>query len=231
MANRHLSLLTLISLLFSFQQAAGQKLSAGFSAGPSFATFRYNDPVGLPFDLDFDPYDFKMGFILAANGTLHFNPTTALRAEVNFERRGGKSGVQLSDGNGQPLEDFTVSDHFDYVQVPVLLQLSAGNEVMFLAHFGFGFNYLLHRTSRFPDRIVVQTPTKTYAVDMPSNFQKYDVSLLGGVGASLPLGDWINLQLMARANSGLMNLNKDAAGFEVKNLSIAAMATVQFTLQ
>ncbi len=231
MAARYFTLLSLLSFFFICQHAFGQKLSAGFSAGPSFSTFRYNDPAGLPFDLDFDPYDFKMGFIVAANGTLHFNASTGLRAEVNFERRGGKSGVQLSDGNGQPLEDFTVSDHFDYVQVPILLQLSAGNSAMFIAHFGFSFDYLVHRTSKFPSLIVVQTPTKTYAVDMPSDFKKYDVSLLGGVGASFPLSDWVNLQVMARANSGLMNINKDEAGFEVKNLSIVGMATVQFTLK
>ncbi|MCB9341504.1 MAG: PorT family protein [Lewinellaceae bacterium] len=219
-------------LAFVFcQTALGQKLSAGFSAGPSFSTLRYNDPAQLPFDLNFDPFDFKTGFIVAANGTVHFNSSTALRAEVNFERRGGKSGVELSDGNGQPLPDLTLQEHFDYVQVPVLLQLSAGNGAMFLAHFGFSFDYLVHRTSKFPGQIIVQTDSKTYVLDMPSDFLKYDVSLVGGVGASLPLSDWINLQLMARVNSGLKNLNKDEAGFEVKNLSIAAMATVQFTLQ
>lgn len=218
-----------ISLLMAAAAGFSQETRFGFYLGPTRSTLNFEQHPSWPFDFEIDPYDFRTGYTIGGNFTWEFAENVCVRTEFNYERRGGKVGLTLSDGQGAPLPDQDVKDNFDYLQLPILFELSAGKQLRMHIHIGYSFAYLANHTSNFPDEIRVVTPGTTYAVLMPSDYRKTDHFLLAGVAASYPMEDGIYAQLAVRAYRGFKNLNLDE-GWDVKNLSAAAVVGLQFRL-
>ncbi|MBI5917407.1 MAG: PorT family protein [Bacteroidetes bacterium] len=222
--------LSISCLLLTSSMVSSQKTSFGFYVGPTRSTLNLEPRAALPVDVQIDPYDFKTGFTAGGHFTLIFAQNVGLRAELNFERKGGKSGLPLSDGNGNPLPDYSIKDNSDYLQLPVMFELSAGTTLKMHIHAGYAFSYLLHNTDNFPNRINVVTPTQTIILLMPERYKKIDHSLVAGIAASYPLNDFLRLQLAGRVFYGKLNLSEGEGAFEARNLSVAMLAGLQFEL-
>lgn len=219
---------TFFFFLLSSSLAFAQKVNFGIYAGPSFSKLRLEPRAALPIDVNIDPYDFKTGFTLGGYYTWNFADNVGLRTELNFERKGGKNGLQLSDGNGNPLPDYTIRENFDYLQVPILFQLSAGKDFKMHIHIGYSFGYLLHNTDKFPDEIRVVTPTQTIILLMPEAYKEYDHSLVAGIGASSTLTNGMQISASLRAFNGKFNISKGESSFDARNISVALVAGVGF---
>lgn len=218
--------LCLVSLCSLTGSIFSQQLSAGLSVGPNLSTLDFEEPALFPIDVEIDPYDYKFGFIAAGNFTFQLSNNIGLRGEINFERKGGQAALAFSRPNGDPLPDTTINDRFDYLQFPLLLQLSAGGANKIHFHLGYSFNRLLRYETYLPEQIYVRTPTQNWAVQMPQQYRKSSRSLIVGLAFSTPLYSNLALQLAGRANLGLRNIN-ESDGFEIKNKSFALMAGLQ----
>lgn len=218
---------TAIFLVLSFAVIA-QKTNYGIYAGPSFTKLRLEPRYALPIDVNIDPYTFKTGFTAGGYFTWNFAENVGLRTEFNFDRKGGKSGLPLSDGNGNPLPDYSIKDNFDYLQLPIMLQLSAGGDFKMHIHIGYAFSYLVHHTDRFPNEIRVVTPTQTIILLMPEAYKNIDHSLVAGIGMSYKTADGMQLQAALRAFNGRPNISDGDSAFEARNLAIGLIVGVGF---
>ena len=179
-------------------------------------------------DVNIDPYDFKTGFTVGGYFTWNFANNVGLRTELNFDRKGGKSGLPLSDGNGNPIPNYSIKDNFDYLQFPVMVQLSAGEDFKMHIHIGYAFSYLLHRTDKFPDEIRVVTPTQSIILLMPEGYKDIDHSIVAGIGASTFLPNGMTFQAALRAFNGKLNISKGDSAFEARNLAVGLIVGVGF---
>lgn len=208
--------------------AFAQKTNFGIYAGPSFTKLRLEAKGALPIDVNIDPYDFKTGFTLGGYYCWNFAKNVGLRSELNFERKGGKNGLQLSDGHGNPLPDYTIRENFDYLQIPLMLQLSAGDDFKMLIHIGYTFGYLLHNTDKFPDEIRVVTSTQTILLLMPESYKKLDHSIVAGIGACSTTPSGMQVSVSLRAINGKANISKGKSDFDARNISVALVAGIGF---
>ena len=215
-------------LLFTSMLVLAQKTNFGVYAGPSFTKLRLESRYALPVDVNIDPYDFKTGFTVGGYFTWNFANNVGLRTELNFDRKGGKSGLPLSDGNGNPLPNYSIKDNFDYLQLPVIVQLSAGEDFKMHIHIGYAFSYLLHRTDKFPDEIRVVTPTQSIILLMPEGYKDIDHSIVAGIGASTFLPNGMTFQAALRAFNGKLNISKGDSAFEARNLAVGLIVGVGF---
>ena len=215
-------------LLFTSMLVLAQKTNFGVYAGPSFTKLRLESRYALPVDVNIDPYDFKTGFTVGGYFTWNFASNVGLRTELNFDRKGGKSGLPLSDGNGNPLPNYSIKDNFDYLQLPVIVQLSAGEDFKMHIHIGYAFSYLLHRTDKFPDEIRVVTPTQSIILLMPEGYKDIDHSIVAGIGASTFLPNGMTFQAALRAFNGKLNISKGDSAFEARNLAVGLIVGVGF---
>ncbi len=220
--------LFVFALLLTSTLGTTQNTNFGLYAGPSFTKLKLEARYALPIDVNIDPYDFKTGVTVGGYFTWNFANNVGLRAELNYDRKGGKSGLELSDGNGNPLPGYSIKDNFDYFQVPVMLQLSAGDDFKMHIHIGYAFSYLLHRTDKFPDQIRVVTPTQTIILLMPEDYKNIDHSIVAGIGASYKLAGGMQLQAALRAFNGKLNISKGDSAFEARNLAIGLLLGVGF---
>jgi hypothetical protein len=118
----------------------------------------------------------------------------------------------------------------DYLQLPILLQLSsAGEGFQMQIQAGYAFGYLLHYTYDFPKeiRVVDQQNATTLLLKMPERFGKTDHSLVAGVMASIPV-DFKRLQLGLRANIGKANFAEGETAFEAHNLTVGLLLGMEF---
>ncbi len=217
-------------LLFSISVVA-QKTNFGFYVGPTLSNIKHE--LKAASDVSINPFDFKFGFTAGGFLTQTFAENVGIRTELNFERKGGRSAMLLSDGHGNPLPGKHIDENFDYLQVPILFQLSAGKDFKMMIHVGYGFSYLLHRTDKFPDQITVITndevdPPQGYILLMPEDYKKFDHSLVAGIAASPMLLNGMRLQIGLRAYNGKLNLSQGESAFDVHNLSVALTAGIEF---
>ncbi len=220
------------SLVFIFPILThAQKNHFGGYFGPTLSSLRMEQLAAS--DVQIDPFDYKFGATIGLFGTLGINDNVAIRGELNYERKGGRSAVLLSDGHGNPLPGKHIDEHFDYLQVPALFQLSAGKDFKMFIHIGYAFGYLLHHTDDFPGEINVvieneQGPQTRYKLFMPETYKKIDHSIVAGIGASPLLYNGMRVQFGLRAYNGKLNIASGKTSFDAKNLSVALLMGLEF---
>ncbi|MBK8563573.1 MAG: outer membrane beta-barrel protein [Saprospiraceae bacterium] len=196
-------------VLFISISVNAQKNHFGAYFGPTLSALRMEQLKAS--DVQIDPFDYKFGATFGIFGTLGISDNISIRGELNYERKGGRSGVLLSDGQGNPLPGRHIDEHFDYFQVPALFQLSAGKDFKMFIHIGYAFGYLLHRTDEFPGEINVvienqQGPPTRYKLFMPETYKKIDHSIVAGIGASPLLSNGMRVQFGLRAYNGKLDI-------------------------
>ncbi len=208
-----------------------QKNHFGAYFGPTLSSLRMEQLAAS--DVFIDPFDYKFGVTFGIYGTLGISDNVSIRGELNYERKGGRSGVLLSDGNGNPLPGRHIDEHFDYFQVPALFQLSAGKDFKVFIHVGYAIGYLLHRTDEFPGEINVvidnqQAPPTRYVLYMPESYKQFDHSFVAGVGASPVLSNGLRPQFGLRVYNGRLDIARGRTSFDTKNLSLALLLGLEF---
>lgn len=223
---------SLFSLLFFVATwVCAQKNHFGAYFGPTISSLRMEQLKAS--DVLVDPFDYKFGYTFGIFGAMGLNDNVAIRGELNYERKGGRSGVLLSDGQGNPLPGKHIDEHFDYMQVPVLFQLSAGKGFKMFIHIGYAFGFLLHHTDDFPEEINVvieneQAPPTRYQLYMPEAYKEIDHSIVAGIGASPLLSNGMRVQFGLRAINGKLDIARGRTSFDTKNLSVALLLGLEF---
>lgn len=218
-----------LALLFFTMPLFAQKMGFGFYLGPTISKLRFEQVVAA--DVTLDPYTYKFGYTGGAFVSFPIADNVAVRTELNYERKGGESALLLSDGHGNPLPGKTVKDNFDYLQLPVLFQLSAGEDFKMFIHAGYAFGYLVHYNVDFPKEINIRISTEpptTYTLQMPPSYKKVDHILVLGAGFSKLMDSGYRFQLALRAFNGRLNIGEGQSAFEARNFSASLTAGLEF---
>lgn len=140
---------------------------------------------------------FLMGGISGVFYQYNFNKIFSIRIASNYERKGSR----LESKSDQfPPGDFIY--HFDYLSLPLLFKVSLGNKIKVYANTGPCFSYLMNQSLYFNPK-----NGKTYKLDgETTNFKSYDLSVLFGLGMSIPVWDRFLLSFEIRDNLGLVSI-------------------------
>jgi hypothetical protein len=138
----------------------------------------------------------------------------SFEADALYVRMGFKTSV----------EDATMEDRLNYIQVPVMLKVKvipAGPIRPFIFAGGYG-SYLLNAKG------VMTSSEGSDSGDITDMWQRYDYGAVGGVGVTFKLPG-LTLSAEGRYNLGLANIAKDVEeGESAKNRSIMFLVGVGF---
>lgn len=215
-------LLVLTCLLTTFL-THGQNLSFGAHAIGILSTF--DGPVA--FFQDEDLSENKIGYGIGGSITYNLGKYFDLRSELNLERKGAKYSMFLTDENGNTIDRKHISNHLDYLSVPLLVQLKLGSRYKFLVNIGTSVHFLLHQQS---DKVFEVEGEKfgIPSIDNISDFHRTDYSILGGVGFVFPFLKTKQIYLDARYVHGFWYVTKETDVFGGKNRAFVVQTGVQF---
>ncbi|MCB0637037.1 MAG: PorT family protein [Lewinella sp.] len=185
-----------LTLLLAAQIAYGQQVSIGLRAGASYFTVHDEQ-------LDDALYDLGMDFALPVEISL--SPLFSIQPELHFTQK-GTAFESTTDGM-----DHRLALKTNYLELPVLLKANYGADrfqcnVFVAPSLGYALNR--YTTEQLGDADKVKEDVD-FIDEGPIQSQRWDVSVLGGIGASLQAGPG-RVVIDARYSFGLM----DSAKFE-----------------
>lgn len=217
-----LSFSLLFSLaLFCWQNTGAQTLSVGAYAGTNVSDQTYEI---ISTALTIDPTDPKIGLSAGGYVILHLTQHLGLRADVQFSRQGSQfRDINFTDENGNAIGSGNVNMNFDYLQVPLMVELSGGQGLRWFVDAGYGFNFLLGTNEKGWERPAGSGGSSAFT----QNISETDYSFVGGLGLRMALTERLSFTLEGRANIGLNDVHETTI-LEVKNRSHAALAGVAY---
>ena len=143
---------------------------------------------------------FSMGGLSGVFYQYNFNKIFSLKTAITYERK----GTRLENKSDQiPAGDLIY--HFDYLSLPLLFKVSAGQKIKFFANAGPCFSYLLNQSMYSKSK-----NGKTYKLgNNPNTYKSYDLGILLGIGMSMPVSDRFLISIEIRDNLGLMSIRDD----------------------
>lgn len=215
----------LLSLFFLFGliKLQGQSISFGVHAMSVYSTFKEPELIFLQGDL----FEYKWGYGLGGNVTKKIGSHFELRAELNYERKGAKYDIMQTDENGNLLNNKKPVKHLDCLSLPLLLQLKFGEKKGFYFQTGTSVQYL------FNHRLVLDLDDETKrlyeSLEKEGKYNKFDQSIIFGLGLFTTLKDDLKFYLNGRFNYGLNNPSYDTSVLITdKNIAYMLLAGVQF---
>ncbi len=214
------SILSFICLFFVLN-IQSQTTSFGVHAISNYSSFKEPESKVLKGDL----FEYKFGYGIGGSVTRNIGKHFDVLAELNFERKGTKYGFNFTDENGNPTSG-KPSLRLDYISLPLLIQMKFGENITFNFQIGTAFNFLVNSTLKMD--LVGESNVLFPEVDDIKDFNRFDQSVLGGVGLAAPLNDKLNFYINSRFNYGLAEVTKKESFYADKNLAYMLMAGVQF---
>ncbi len=143
---------------------------------------------------------FSMGGLSGIFYQYNFNKIFSLKTAITYERK----GTRLENKSDQiPAGDLIY--HFDYLSLPLLFKVSAGQKIKFFADAGPCFSYLLNQSMYSKSK-----NGKTYKLgNNPNTYKSYDLGILLGIGMSVPVSDRFLISIEIRENYGLISIRDD----------------------
>ncbi|MDD8030808.1 MAG: porin family protein [Acidobacteriota bacterium] len=183
-------------------------LLIGLLVSPSFSAIKFGVKGGLSLaNLSFEPgipeVDFKSkaGFVGGVSMNIGLSRMFSLQPEVLYVQKGSK----FSEGiNG---DSYEVKINFDYLEIPLLLNLSFQKEGSSFAPSIFAGPYIGLNTSA---KAKATYGGETYTEDLKDYIKDTDFGLTFGIGLGKQLGAG-KLLLDVRYDLGLTNIVEDAA--------------------
>jgi len=140
---------------------------------------------------------FSVGGVSGVFYQYNFNKIFSLKTAISYERK----GCRLESKSDQvPAGDLIYN--FDYLSLPLLFKVSAGQKIKFFANAGPCFSYLLNQSMYLKPKT-----GKTYKLgNDPNSYKSYDLGILFGIGMSVPIQDRFLISVEIRDNTGLMSI-------------------------
>lgn len=192
----------------------------GFFAGPVLSDLKYdNKDSGFSMDLWDTKLGFSTGIYLEANVSRHFG----IRSGLSFDRKGGVLDVNITDENGNLIENAKAKDHLDYLTLPVLLQANVGRKSKLFVQGGAAFSWLIRYKNTKNFNTPVGPPFSTV------DFERFEYTALAGAGCRWPFSENMSLEINGLASFGLRDILKDSWG-KARNFSLALNFAAMYSL-
>jgi hypothetical protein len=130
----------------------------------------------------------------------NFRKTLSVKSGVLYDRKVATTYPILNPP--KEVEAFSAHYKFEYLNVPILLQINFDTKIYFFANAGFYLAYLLKETT-FSNGGAAG-PQEHINTEM---YKKYDTGISTGLGIAIPIGEKLELTLEARNNLGLLNIS------------------------
>lgn len=174
-----------------------KKISWGISGGPGITWLSGNDYVKANSSS-------ILGFSIGASLQYDLSRFVALAVFPMYEMIGGKINEEQSAGGFILINE--LRKKYNYLSVPILIQLQAGNEAKFFVHVGPAFNVLLSQIN--------------YNIDGSSfgdskTVKPIDIGIVTGIGFLVPVHSGFSLSFEVRSHWGLQNTEKPSDSPEI----------------
>ena len=209
--------------LFLALNLKSQSLSFGVHAIGNYSSFQEPKTLSLARDL----IKYKFGYGIGGNVTKNLGQHFDILAELNFERKGAVYDIIFKDENGNPTSNSKPAKHFDYLSLPVLLQLKYGEKKGIVFQLGTSMHYLVQY--KFENGMTGEAAQAFHKFDNISHYNRIDQSVIGGVGFFHNIGDKQKLYANGRFFHGINELSSEELIYSVgKNTTFQLIAGVQF---
>jgi hypothetical protein len=151
-----------------------------------------------------DDYDPRLSFSTGINVERFINPQFSLKSGLNFERKGSKEHVLLTDDFGKLIGNREIKENSDYLILPILISTYTNGKIKFYVNAGPFLGFLIKNKTIFS--AVGDLPKQT--ITSNANMKRIDLGLSFGVGLRIPLSNVFLFDLGIINNKGLLNTNK-----------------------
>jgi hypothetical protein len=180
-------LVTVFFIAFSLKAAAQSELfSVGIEGGPGVASLYGNGSNKTR-------QENLTGFASGLTFQFNFKKNLALRSGVNYESKGAAYDIKLN----------SYTDHFQYLNVPLLLRISSSGKFKVIFNGGPFIGLLLKVTRHYDADAYSQN--QNFDRDITFGYKHIDAGVAGGLGLSLHLKNKCIFSIEARDVLGLMN--------------------------
>lgn len=186
-----LLLVTISGRLFSQNEA--EIPTFGVKAGILLSTVTGDEAI--------DQYAKKLGAQIGVTGAVYFNPRISLRAELNYELKGGK------------FNNHELKMDLHYATLPIYAKFSFSRDPEIYIYGGAYASYLIAASTKGnyiielgDDKINEPINENIY-----KNLTKYDIGVIGGIGAQGRFNRWLDIFIDFRYTQGFINLNNNNA--------------------
>ncbi|MCF8245123.1 MAG: outer membrane beta-barrel protein [Saprospiraceae bacterium] len=205
-------------LLFS------QKYSVGIAASPSISTLRAKDVSSQNDNL----YKPALGFYAGINIKKQFLKRISIASGFEYEHVAARLDSTFTDENGNSLPMAIAELHYDYIQIPVILEMSFGNETKFIFQIGHNLGVVVSSAASFDN--FPFTGSIPLPPDINFNISKstFNQSLIIGAGFEWSLNEKLSFRTIARSNIGIKDINRQKNGPATKTLSFFLSIGIQY---
>lgn len=222
--------LSLLLLVFISLNLYGQKNTVGIFGGINHSLFRFdNNEYFIPIDSLYSPMN---SFNYGVHFTHDFSKRIAVRVELMYQKMGGCPNSNFVSVTGDrfgvanlDIRSFLIiereqackCDVLNYIKVPFMLQYSFFEKIKMDISIGQSIGYLFEWESEY------------LYEDKSYDSNRFDYSLLAGVGLSIPLSERIGIQINLRASRGINDIGKDL-DVEIRNEEYSAMIGIDYLI-
>lgn len=211
--------LLILPLLLSFSNlTSAQTFSIGMNVGASISEIKYDGESSGAF-LDSSP---NIGLNVGIYSSLYLLKNIGIRAEVNFARK-GEQYKNLRFGSSTTSE--SAKTNLDYVQIPILIEASGGNNFRWVVNAGLSHGYLTKAENVYSFDLV----DGTNRTDVKERYQINDNSLVVGTGCRIKISDAVYINLESRYSHSQNPAQKDPTFANAKNRSVSILTGISYS--
>lgn len=207
---------------FSSTVSAQDQFSLGLNLGGTYSNVRGNETAR--------ENNYALDALFGASLQYNFSEKTALKIDVNFERKSFEktaNGSYFLDGPDPViiLKDIEIRSTLKYISIPVLLRHKLGEKRNFFINYGPFVSFLSGIQAKL-DGDKVNDTSRDY-------FRDTDLGLTLGIGTTLNINSSNRIHFELRNNLGIMNINRlrmNNTKEEVRTNALNLIANWEFDL-
>ena len=148
-----------------------------------------------------DQYAKKMGAQIGLTGAVYFNARISLRTELNYELKGGK------------FNNHELKMDLHYITLPLYAKFNFNRDPEIYLYGGAYASYLLaaKTSGNFEIELGDDYINNSINEDIYDNMVKYDIGIIGGIGAQGRFSRWLDIFIDFRYTQGFININNNKA--------------------
>ena len=152
-------------------------------------------------DKAIDQYAKKLGAQIGVTGAVYFNPKLSIRAELNYEQKGGK------------FANHEMNMNLHYATIPLYLKFNFTQDPEFSVYGGAYASYLITANTKGTYEIIIGDDYINESINenINKNLNHFDAGFIVGIGAQGRFNRWADIFVDIRYTQGFFNLNNNTA--------------------
>ena len=148
-----------------------------------------------------DQFAKKLGTQIGLTGAYYFHPRLSIRAELNYELKGGK------------FTNHEMNMNLHYATIPLYLKFNFTQDPEFYIYGGGYGSYLITANTKGTYEVIIGEDfiTENINENITANLNHFDVGIIAGAGVQGRFNRWTDIFLDIRYSQGFINLNNNTA--------------------